>query len=74
MQGDTEEVEEKVEVNVPKVTGLSLTDAIKTLKENGFEVKINNEEEKTDKDNTYVKTQMPTAGVTAYQGSCVYLD
>ena len=72
-KGNPDEVEEKEEVTVPDVKGLSVEDAIKTLKYNGFEVKIS-EEESIDKKNTYVNSQMPIGGIKAYKGSCVYIN
>lgn len=66
-QGNQEEVEVREEIEVPNVINMNLTDAIKTLNEAGFEVKINNE---TDD----VNAQTPSAGIKAYSGSCVYLN
>ena len=73
-QGNQEEIEEKQEITVPNITNLSIQEAEKILKENGFEMKINNETEELDKKNTTVITQIPQAGITAYSGSCVYVE
>lgn len=73
-QGNTDEVEIKEKVNVPDVIGKTLTEATKILKEQGFEVKINNETEELNKDETLVKEQIPTSGIEATVGSCVYLN
>ena len=73
-QGNKDEIEEQVEVIVPNVTGKSLTEAIKVLKEQGFTTKINNETEELNKDETTVKSQTPSAEIKAIQGSCVYLN
>ena len=73
-QGNTGEVEVKEKVNVPDVMGKTLTEATKILKEQGFEVKINNETEDLNKDETLVKEQIPTSGIEATAGSCVYLN
>ena len=73
-QGNQEEIEEKQEVTVPNITNLSIQEAEKVLKEKGFEIKINNETEELDKKNIAVITQIPQAGITAYSGSCVYVE
>ena len=59
---------------MPNVIGLTIKEAQKTLKESGFEIKINNETEELDKENTIIATQIPQAGITAYSGSCVYIE
>lgn len=73
-QGNKEEVEEKVEIVVPDVIGLSIKEAERVLTEKGFEVKINNEVEELDKENTYITNQTPRPDISAYNKSCVYLD
>ena len=73
-QGNKEDVEEKIEAIVPDVTNKTLSEAISILKEQGFEYKISNKTEDLNKDETLVTEQIPTAGITAYQGSCVYLN
>ena len=73
-QGNTDEIEEKIETIVPDVTNVTLTEAIKVLEEQGFEVKINNETEDLNKDEVIVESQLPNSGITAFQGSCVYLN
>ena len=72
-KGNPDEIEEKEEIIIPDVQGVNIEDAIKTLKDNGLEVKIS-DEENIDKKNTYVNTQMPIGGVKAYKGSCVYIN
>ncbi len=66
-QGNQDEVEIKEEKEVPNVVNMNLTDAVNALKEAGFEAKINNETE-------IVNNQIPSAGIKAYIGSCVYLN
>ncbi len=73
-QGNKDEVEEMIETEVPNVTDMTISEAIKVLEENGFEVKINNETEELNKDEAIVTEQVPSAGIMAYQGSCVYLN
>ena len=73
-QGNIDEVEIKEKITVPDVMGKTLTEATKILKEQGFEVKINKETEELNKDETLVKEQIPTNGIEATSGSCVYLN
>lgn len=73
-QGNTEEIEQKVEVEVPEVVGMSIKEAEKVLKEKELEVKINNETENLDKENTIITNQIPRSGLTVYSKSCVYLE
>lgn len=73
-QANTDEVEVKEKVTVPDVMGKSITEAIKILKEQGFEIKINNETENLNKDETLVTEQIPSGGIEATSGSCVYLN
>ena len=73
-QGNTEEIEQKVEVEVPEVVGMSIKEAEKVLKEKELEVKISNETENLDKENTIITNQIPRSGLTVYNKSCVYLE
>lgn len=73
-QGNSEEIEEKIEVTVPDVTSKTLTEATNILKKEGFEIKINNETEELNKNETIVEKQIPSPGITAYKGSYVYLN
>lgn len=73
-QGNQDEVEEKVEVTMPDISGTTIEEAEKILKENGIEIKINNETEELDKKNTTVTKQIPEAGIKVYQGSCSYIE
>lgn len=74
VQGNADEVEEKIEKTVPNVISMTLNEAIKTLEQEGFTVKINNDSEEINKDEVVVNSQIPTQGITAYQGSCIYLN
>lgn len=73
-QGNKDEIEERVEIVVPDVIGLNIKEAEKILTEKGFEVKINNEVEGLNKENTNITNQTPSANISAYNKSCVYLD
>lgn len=73
-QGNQDEVDEKVEVIMPDITGNTIEEAEKILKENGIEIKINNDTEELDKKNTTVTKQIPEGGIKVYQGSCAYIE
>ena len=73
-QGNTDELENREKVNVADVMGKTITEATKILKEQGFEIKINNETENMNKDEVLVKEQIPSGGIEATVGSCVYLN
>lgn len=73
-QGNQNEVEEKIEISTPDITGKTIEEAQKILKENGLEIRINNEYEDLDKSTATVSNQLPQAGIKTYSGSCVYVD
>lgn len=73
-QGNSDEVEPKIEIETPDITGKTIKEAENILKENGLELKINNEYEGIDKENIVVSRQLPQAGIQTYSGSCVYVD
>ena len=73
-KGNQDEVEEKLEITMPDITGKTIEETEKILKENGLEMKINNEYEGLDKASTIVSNQLPQAGIQTYSGSCVYID
>ena len=52
--------------------GKSLKDAEQILKENNLEISINNEE--IDKENTFVKNQIPSAGIKENEKSKVIIE
>ncbi len=58
------------EVTVPNITGLSIKEAQKILKE--LEVEINIDEE-IDKENTLIKEQIPKEGVKINKGSKIII-
>ncbi len=73
-QANQEEIEQKSEVTMVDITNKTIEEAEKILKDNGLELRINNEQEGMDKKNTLIKNQIPQAGIKIYQGSCVYVD
>lgn len=73
-QGNPEEVELRNEITVPDVTGKTLSEARKILKEYKLEMYINNYQEGKDEENTFVNNQVPQAGINVYEGSYVYVD
>lgn len=73
-QGNQEEVETVEEIETPDVVGKTLKEAQKILKDSGLETVIENEKEELDKENTYVKEQMPKAGISVKKGSKNYIS
>ena len=73
-QGNKDEIEEKLEVTTPDVTGKTILEAQEILKNQGLELKINNEYEGLDKSTIIVSNQLPQPGIQTYSGSCVYVD
>ncbi len=60
------------QVQVPDVMGKSLKEAEQILKENNLEMSIDSEE--IDKENTYVKNQIPSGGITVNEESKVIIE
>ena len=73
-QGNPEEVELKNEITVPDITGKTISEVRKILKEYKLEMYINNYEEGMDEENTFVNSQVPQAGINVYEGSFVYVN
>lgn len=73
-QGNPEEVELKNEITVPDITGKTISEARKILKEYKLEMYINNYDEGMDEENTFVNSQVPQAGINVYEGSFVYVN
>lgn len=69
---NTDELEVKKEVTLPEVRELTITDAIKKLKEAGLDANVNAEGE-IDKDEVRVKEQVPKPGLNIYSGTKVEL-
>ena len=62
------QIEQRQEVEVPEVRGLTVTDAVKLLKEAGLDANINGEGE-INKDEVKVKDQIPKPGLNIYIGT-----
>ena len=76
-QGNQEEVEVIEEVTVPNITGLSIKEAEKLLKDVGLELNIEGiteeNKETLDKENTSIKEQTPTEGVKVNKGNKIFV-
>ena len=59
------------EVTMPNITGLSIKEAEKVLKEIGLETII--EEESVDKESTIIKEQIPNEGIKVNRGSKIFV-
>lgn len=67
---DNEKEEDKrKQVEVPNIEGISITEAIKKLKESNLSLKIQNEPEGLDKNNTNIVEQLPKSGISVYEGT-----
>ena len=77
-QGNKDELEIVEEVSVPNITGVSIKEAEKILKEIGLELSIEGikeENEKTlDKENTIIKKQIPTEGIKINKGNKIFIE
>ena len=73
-QGNKDEIEVIEQVETPDITGKTITEAEKIMKENGLELSIQNEEENMDKDNMRIKNQIPNAGIIINKGNIVYAE
>ena len=60
------------QVQVPDIMGKTLKEAEQILKENHLEIFI--EDEEIDKENTYVKNQIPSSGITVNEQSKVIIE
>ncbi len=70
LEDDEEEVVNQVQV--PDVMGKTLAEAKQILKENNLEIYLENEE--IDMENTYVKNQIPSSGITVNEQSKVIIE
>ena len=71
-QGNQDEVEIKEEIVVPNITGLSIKEAEKILKEIGLELSIEGITEEN-KENTIIKEQTPTEGIKVRKGNKIFV-
>ena len=76
-QGNQDEVEVVEEVEVPSITGLSIKEAEKILKEAGLELSLEGiaeeNKETLDKENTIIKEQTPTEGIKINKGNKIFV-
>lgn len=76
-KGNEEEIEEVEEVKVPNLIGLSLKDAENRLKEIGLELVVSGitgeNIESLDKENSMIKEQTPTEGITINKGNKIFV-
>ena len=75
-QGNQDEIEVREEVVVPNVTGLSIKEAEKILKESGLELSVEGlteeNKETLDKENI-IKEQTPIEGITIKKGNKIFV-
>lgn len=67
------EEEKKKQVEVPNIEGITITEAIKKLKEVNLYYQIQNETEELNKDETIVKEQVPKQGINVYEGTKILI-
>ena len=72
-QGNQEEVEQTEQVQVPDITGRTINEAQKILKDSSLEIVIENDSEELDKESIIIKEQIPKASITVNSGSKVYI-
>ena len=72
-QGNTDEVEQIEQVQVPDITEKTISEAQKILKDNSLEMVIENDSEELDKDNIIIKEQIPKAGITVNSARKIYI-
>lgn len=65
--------EQKKQVEVPNIEGMTIKEATKALKERNLEFKIENEPENLDKENTIVKEQIPKQGISVYENTKILI-
>ncbi len=73
---NTDEIEVVEEVKTPNIMGLSVLEAEKTLKENGLEISVENEEDlnSVNKEEIFVKSQIPSSGIVLNKGNKVFVE
>ena len=73
-QGKPEEVELRNQITVPDVTGKTIAEARKILKEYKLEIYIKDYYDGLDEENTVVSNQVPEAQINVYEGTYVYIN
>jgi len=71
---ETEKQAEKEKVEVPNITGMTIKDAKKVLKEIGLEIKINNSYEGMKESEVIIKDQVPKMGITQDKGGYIICE
>lgn len=61
----------KEEIEMPKITGMTVKEAEKILKEIGLNMQMNVSEEEINKEEAIIKEQLPMNGIKIYKGSNV---
>ena len=75
MEVEKDNEEEVIEnVEIPEVRDLTLDEAIKLLKENDLEYKLNVEEKDIDKKEVIIENQFPLPGIKVIKGSTIELE
>ena len=72
-QGNTDEIEQIEQVQVPDIKEKTISEAQKILNDNSLEMVIENDSEELDKDNIIIKEQIPKAGITVNSASKIYV-
>ena len=76
-QENQNEIEIIEEIEVPNITGISIKEAEKVLKEKGLELSIESLEkeniEKLDKENTIIIEQTPTEGIKVNKRNKIFV-
>ena len=73
-QGNPEEIELKNEITVPDITGKTIEEARKILKEYKLEIFIKDYYEGMDEEKTVITNQVPQSGINVYEGSYIYVN
>ena len=73
-QGKPEEIELRNQITVPDITGKTISEAKKILKEYKLEIYINNYSEELDEEKYTIIQQIPQVGISVYEGSIVYVN
>ena len=73
-KGNQDEVEQVEQIKTPDIIGKTIKEAEQILKENGLEIKLEEEnEEVIDKENTIIQEQTPKAEIIVNKGSKIYV-
>lgn len=72
-QGNQDEIEQKEEIQVPKIEGMTIKEAEKVIKQLGLELVVENDIEGLEKENIIIVEQSPKEGVTINKGNKVYI-